>query len=84
MQKPNIIALPTSQMMALCDVLGLGKEVQASTGSMISALEVADFSKLKVVKPPSEGPRPEGTIGFQPDTVAPDIVAARKARLGRT
>lgn len=84
MQRPDIIALPTSQMQAYCDVLGLGKEVQDSTESMVVALEAADFSNLKYQKPTEDGPRPENTVGFQPDKVEASIVASRKAKLGRT
>lgn len=73
MQRPEIISLPTSQMQAFCDVLGLGKEVQESKESMILALEEADFSGLKVGV----------THNFKPDKVAKDIVAARKAKMGR-
>ncbi len=73
MQKPDVIALPTSQMMAFCDVLGLGDKVQDSTGSMIAALESADFGKLKKGE----------THGFDPDKVEASIVAKRKAALGR-
>ena len=68
MQRPNIIALPTSQMQALCDVLGLGKEVQQSTGSMIEALQEVEWRGVK--------------IGFKLDKMPADIVNARKARLG--
>lgn len=83
MKTPNIIALPTSQMEALCDVLELPKSVQDSTESMIVALEDADFSGLKVVKPVASEQRRPNTIGFEPDKVDPDIVEARKVKLGR-
>lgn len=83
MQKPNIIELPTSQMMALCDALRLGNEVQESPESMIVALEAADFSELKVVKPVIGEPRPANAVGFKPEKVSADIVARRKAKLGR-
>jgi len=83
MEKPNIIGLPTSQMMALCDVLGLPPEVQDSTESMIIGLEKASFTKLKVVKQDPDKARPENSIGFEPDQVDADIVAARKVALGR-
>ena len=83
MQKPNIIALPTSQMMAFCDVLGLGDKVQESTESMIRALEAADFSGVEVVKVAKGEPRPENTVGFDPDEVEPEIVAKREKALGR-
>lgn len=73
MKKPDIISLPTSQMQAFCDVLGLGKEVQESKESMIVALEEADFRKLK-----------EGvTHNFKPARVDEDIVVARKTKMGR-
>lgn len=73
MKRPNIISLPTSQMQCFCDILGLGKEVQKSTESMITVLEKADFSKLK-----------KGvTHGFDPDKISGDIVTSRKTRLGR-
>ena len=74
MKKPNIIALPTSQMQAYCDVLGIPREEQSGTSSMIIALEAADFSVLQKGK----------THGFDPDKVDADIVAARKAKLGIT
>lgn len=83
MKKPNIIALPTSQMMAFCDVLGLPDSVQSSTESMVVALEAADFSKLKVVKPMPGEARLENTVGFAPSEIGADVVAARKAKLGR-
>lgn len=83
MQKPNIVALPTSQMMAFCDVLGLPETVQASTETMIVALEAADFSRLEVVKPQAGESRPEGAVGFEPAGVSADIVAKREASLGR-
>jgi hypothetical protein len=73
MKRPNILALPTSQMMAYCDVLGLGDKVQESTESMIVALEAADFSKLEVGV----------SHGFEPDDLGEELVANRKARLGR-
>ena len=73
MEKPNIIALPTSQMMAFCDVLKLPPEVQDSTGSMITALEVADFSGLKIGK----------THGFSPDNIGAAIVKKREIAMGR-
>ena len=73
MKRPNIIALPTSQMQAFCDVLKLPREAQASTESMILALEEADFSKLKKGE----------THGFSPDDMGAEIVAMRKAKLGR-
>lgn len=83
MEKPNIISLPTSQMMAFCDVLGLGSKVQESTEAMILALEAADFSDLEVVKPVKGEPRPANAVGFEPDEVSADIVARRKAAMGR-
>jgi len=70
MKKPNIIALPTSQMQSFCDVLGLGKEVQESTASMIEVLETVEWSGIKVA--------------FKPDRLPADIVAARKIKLGIT
>lgn len=73
MKKPNIIALPTSQMQAFCDVLGLDKEVQDSKESMIVALEEANFSKL----------RKGVTHNFDPDEVEAEIVATRKVAMGR-
>ncbi len=73
MRKPNIIALPTSQMQALCDVLGLGREVQKSTASMIEALEAVDWAEVK--------PK---TVKFKLDVLPKDIVAIRKANLGIT
>ena len=54
MDKPNIRRLPTSQMQAFCDLLGLGKEVQGSMASMIEVLEKADFSNLEVAFTPDE------------------------------
>ena len=83
MEKPDIVALPTSQMQALCDVLGLGKEVQDNPESMIVALEGADFSKIFYAKPTEDGPRLEGTIGFKFDQVESSIVKARMKKLGR-
>jgi len=74
MQKPDIISLPTSQMQAFCDVLGLPKEVQASKEDMIAALEEADFGPLKLGV----------THGFKPDKVEKSIIDARKVALGRT
>jgi len=71
-------------MQALCDVLELGREVQGSTESMVAALESADFSKVKVVKPEPGKPRERFVIGYEPDEVSADIVATRKAKLGRT
>lgn len=73
MKKPNIIALPTSQMQAFCDVLGLEREAQESKESMIVALEAADFSSLRKGR----------THNFTPDEVEPEIVEARKVALGR-
>ena len=69
MDKPNIIALPTSQMMAFCDLLGISRDKQESMESMIPLLEGLDFSKLEVV--------------FQVDQVGKKIVGSRKVRLGR-
>ena len=83
MNKPNVIALPTSQMQALCDVMGLPKEVQDSTESMIVALEAADFSSVKVALAEPGKPREPGTIGYKLDSVSADIVASRKVALGR-
>ena len=89
MRKPNVIALPTSQMQALCDVMELPREVQGSTESMVVALEAADWSKVKVVKAaipgPKETPKPRErfTIGYELDEVSPEIVALRKAKMGR-
>jgi hypothetical protein len=84
MKKPNVIALPTSQMQALCDVMELPEGVQKSTESMILALEAADFSKVKVVKPEPGVPRERFAIGYELDEVSPEIVARRKAKMGRT
>lgn len=84
MQKPDIISLPTSQMMAYCGVLGLPDSAQASTESMIVALESADFSGIKYVAPEPGVPRQPNAVGFKPDKVSADIVARRKASLGRT
>ena len=70
MKKPDIIALPTSQMAAFCDLLGVPKDKQDSLESMVTELEKADFSKLKVI--------------FKVDRVSNEIVKDRKARLGRT
>ena len=70
MKKPDIVALPTSQMQAFCDVLGLGKEVQGSTASMIEVLEGVDWRNAKV--------------DFKVDVLPKGIVAQRKARLGIT
>jgi len=83
MNKPDIIALPTSQMMAFCDVLGLPPSVQDNTESMIVALEAADFSGLEMVKPKKGEARPANGIGFVPDKMGAAIVAKRKAALGR-
>jgi len=69
MKRPNIIALPTSQMLAFCDLLGISREKQGSIESMIPLLEKADFSKLKVI--------------FPVDQVEDEIVKSRKVRLGR-
>jgi hypothetical protein len=82
MNRPNIIALPTSQMAAYCDVLGLGDKVQESTESMIKALEVASFKDLKRVPSDQMNGEPN-QVGFDPDDMGADIVAARNARLGR-
>ena len=72
MRKPNIVALPTSQMQAYCDVLGLGREVQQDLGTMIEALQAASFAKLK-----------KGvTHNFDSEKVAPGIIASRKAKFG--
>ena len=84
MKTPNIIALPTSQMQALCDVLELPSTVQSSMESMILALEITDFSKVKVVKAEPGKPRERFTIGYELDTVSENIVAQRKVALGRT
>lgn len=84
MKKPNIVALPTSQMLALCDVLGLGEKVQSSTESMVVALEAADFRRLEVDNPVAGKPRKPNTIGFELDEVSADIVAQRKANMRRT
>lgn len=73
MKKPNIIALPTSQMMVFCDILCIEVEDYDKAG-MIKALEKADFSKLE-----------KGvTHNFTPDVVEANIVAARVKELGRT
>lgn len=69
MKKPNIIALPTSQMMAFCDLLGIPREEQGSIKSMVPLLEKANFRKLAVV--------------FPVDQVEDEIVESRKVRLGR-
>jgi len=69
MKRPNIIGLPTSQMQAFCDLLGIPKEEQSGIESMVPLLEKANFSKLKVV--------------FQVDQVEDEIVERRKVRLGR-
>ncbi len=68
MKKPNIIALPTSQMQSFCDVLGLGKEVQGSLGSMVTALEDVNWAVT--------------TVAFKPDKLPDGVVAERKKRLG--
>ena len=73
MTKPDVIALPTSQMMAFCDVLELPQSAQDSTESMIVALEAADFSELDIKDRPA----------LKPDKVSAAIVADRKAALGR-
>lgn len=70
MKKPNIIALPTSQMAAFCDLLGVPKDKQMSLQDMVTELEKADFTGLKVI--------------FKVDKVSDAIVKDRKARLGRT
>lgn len=73
MKKPNIIALPTSQMMAFCDLTGIPRDKQESMESMVVALDGVDFSKLK-----------KGvTHHFDPDDMGAEIVAKRKAKLGR-
>ena len=82
MNRPNIIALPTSQMAAYCDVLGLGDKVQESTESMVMALESADFRNLKRVSSEEMNGQPN-QVGFDPDDMGPEIVASREARLGR-
>ena len=84
MKKPNVIALPTSQMQALCDVMELSKEVQGSTESMIVALEAADFSKVKFVKAEPGKPRERFAIGYELDEVSSEIVEQRMSKLGRT
>lgn len=73
MQQPNIIALPTSQMQAYCDVLKLDSSVQESMASMVVALEAADFGPLKVGV----------THNFKPGNMGVAIVRLRKATLGR-
>lgn len=74
MKRPNIIALPTSQMYAFCDILGISREKQRGMESMVPLLEEADFSKLK-----------KGvTHGFDPDVMSDEIVASRKIKLDRT
>jgi len=83
MKQPNIIALPTSQMQALCDVMELPKESQDSTESMILALEVADFSKVRVAESEPGKPRERFTLGYELGEVSTEIVAQRKAKLGR-
>jgi len=83
MKKPEVIALPTSQMAALCDVLELPSSVQDSTESMVEALEAADFAKLTRVES-TDGPRPRFGVGFDPAKVDASIIAQRKARMGRT
>ena len=70
MEKPNIIALPTSQMFKFCDLLGIPRERQKGVEAMVPLLEEADFSKLEVM--------------FQVDQMEDDIVESRKVRLGRT
>lgn len=70
MKKPNIIALPTSQMAAFCDLLGVPKDKQMSLQDMVTELEKADFTGLKII--------------FKIDKVSDAIVKDRKARLGRT
>lgn len=70
MKKPNIIALPTSQMYKFCDLLGISREVQnGGIETVVPLLEKANFSKLKVMFPVSQ--------------VEDDIVESRKVRLGR-
>lgn len=69
MKRPNIIALPTSQMYAFCDLLGIPKEEQTGIEAVVPLLEKANFSKLKVT--------------FPIDQVEDAIVESRKARLGR-
>ena len=69
MKKPNILALPTSQMMALCDLAGIPRDQQESMESMVPLLEEIDFSKLKVL--------------FTVDQLENEIVESRKVRLGR-
>jgi len=71
MKKPKgIVALPTSQMYAICDLLKLPEEVQESKESMILALEQADWSGLK--------------LAFKLGKMSEDIVAARLEALGRS
>ena len=69
MEKPNIIALPTSQMQAFCDLLGIPRDKQGSIESMVPLLEEADFSKLEVIFPVGQ--------------MESEIVESRKVRLGR-
>ena len=68
-EKPNIIALTTTQMYAFCDLLGIPKEKQQGIEAIVPLLEKADFSKLEVI--------------FQVDQVEDDIVESRKVKLGR-
>lgn len=73
MKKPNIVALPTSQMEVFCDFFGLPYE-RGSTVEAIKALEEvpqSEWDRLKV-----------GRDTRAAETVSKDIVNARKAALG--
>ena len=52
-EKTDYRSLPTSQLMALCDTMGLPQEVQDSKETMIKALEKA--SKKESEEPYREG-----------------------------
>ena len=72
MKKPNIVALPTSQMEVFCDFFGLPYE-RGSTIEAIKALEEvpqSEWSKLKV-----------GRDTRAAEAVENSIVNARKAEL---
>ena len=73
MKKPNIIALPTSQMEVFCDFFNLPYE-RGDTIEAIKALEEvpqSEWTKLKV-----------GQDTRAAETVDADIVEARKAKMG--
>ena len=75
MRKPNIVKLPTSQMMVFCDFFGLEYE-QGNVPAAIEALEAvpqSQWGQLKV-----------GVNTRAAEKIDDDIVKARLVKLGRT